>query len=336
MSSKVVIVIDASSRETEVFQASITALKEEVSGDTLQQPKYRKGWGPIGPLREEKRRGVVLRKTTQLGSLWEILEGRSFSSQLPVLLLGGYQARRSGGYVVCSTENEKAEKMWVVGGSGFGFKNAEGKEVGHNLRPWGLKLGGILLPPCDISLLKDEEPPCAIASLKEGQSDWYRQVEFVPHDGNNLQVKLEAEKKESLFSLTSLARAEIVRAIKSSRESKDTTRVSREEIVAEMVSRILQKEYEGESGDRIEIQLLKELARGGWNVSLTHKTQTDRLRWDNHSFLLEVRGSDRWVERPVFMDHTQKRLGDLSMSTEEVRYENLFYDKIIPLLEKVE
>lgn len=107
----VVLVIDARSRERNVFAASATQVADD----------------PI----------IVLRRAADAGAV-KNLHGRTVET--PILVVGDYEARSSAGFVTQIGEMNFPRYIWV-GGTGFG---RDGR--GDGLRPFGWPLPVTLLP----------------------------------------------------------------------------------------------------------------------------------------------------------------------------------------------
>ena len=113
----VVLVIDARSREREVYAASATELPSDPSK-------------------------IVLRKGVDIGEI-RMLHGTDV--EYPILVVGSYSARSSFGHVTPIGE-ENFFPVTFVGGAGFGFENEAGERKGDALRRFKKPLKATLLP----------------------------------------------------------------------------------------------------------------------------------------------------------------------------------------------
>jgi hypothetical protein len=164
MSSSTLIVIDARSREQNVFTASATIL-------------------PGKP-------GMVLRRGVDVGSI-DVLHGQTL--EYPILVVGSYQAQSSAGFTTPLYSGAVFQRVLWIGGVGFP----------KGLRPFGNPVEGVLIPAGAV-VEEVETPANSNAwtanaaftglrlrtqinqhlfILAEGQSDWVKAVSFtVPED----------------------------------------------------------------------------------------------------------------------------------------------------------
>lgn len=203
-----VIVIDARSRERNVFTASATQLPGMSA--------------------------IVLRKGAAVGKV-ETLHGQT--AEYPILVVGSYAARSSAGHVTPIGVENFDSVVWV-GGAGFGFTEhgEDGKAVhkGYGLRPFGWPLEATLIPAgarvSAVETHRNSNPATADAAfaglrlqakanprllvLVEGQSDYTSATAIeVPENAEAPEFQ-EEHRAEDLFSPEKMFNAAVRRLVK--------------------------------------------------------------------------------------------------------------------------
>ena len=193
-----VVVIDARSRERNVYAASATQLP----GDPSK---------------------IVLRKGVDIGGIW-MLHGTDVA--YPIVVVGSYMAKSSFGHVTQIGE-ENFFPVTFVGGAGFGFENEAGERKGDALRRFKKPLKATLLPAgvrvfC-VETHKNSNVATAGAAftglclrakgnkrlffLAEGQSDYTAATGF-DCLGDNQKPEFPEEHRLDIFSEEKMAEAE--------------------------------------------------------------------------------------------------------------------------------